>query len=389
MKITLKERSPNHWRLRLETGKDEAGNRVFKYETVTGSCKDAERRRFEILHGHETGAFAVPSKITLAAFFRRWIETRLALSKITRSTAENYRQMFDVYVAPKLGGKKLQAISGPDVQQIYVAMASGTGQNRAKKLSENTLRHMHRIMAALFHAARRSRLIKVNVMEEVEPPNIVRSKPKAITGDDAVRLVETLAGDWKEPIVILALSAGLRRGEVLGLRWKDVDLNSGKLSVNGQLVEYQDHSVQWKAPKTAAGTRTISLPSAAVDLLHRIRRQAAETRLRLGVGGGGLDDAYVFTADGETPHKPSRLSRSFSAHCDAHGLPEFTFHGTRHTHLTELLRRVGKAGAKAVSERAGHADLTTTLKIYQTVFVGDDENLAELSAGLIGSARRE
>jgi integrase len=195
--------------------------------------------------------------------------------------------------------------------------------------------------------------------------------------------LSSIAGKWFEPIVVLALSSGLRRGEVLGLRWGDVDLDAGRIFVRGQLIEYQDHSVEYVTPKTESGVRTITLPAQTVELLRQLRKDAAALRLRLGLGGG-LDDAYMFTRDGANPIRPRKLSTDFDGHCDTLGLPHVTFHALRHTHLTELLKRVGKEGAKAVSKRAGHADVTTTLSVYQTVFEGDDAHLAELSAGLLG-----
>lgn len=381
MKVTYLERAPGTWRLRIELGKGPDGRRQFKYEVVHGSRDNAERRRFMILHEHEEGTFAVPDKVTLGAFFKQWIVTRLAMKKITRSTAENYTQMFNEYVADKLGGSRVQKITGADIQAVYTAMATQPTAKR-KVLSDNTVRHMHRIMSSLFKAARRAKLVKSNPIEEVEAPNRAKQKPKALTAAGAVELLASLAGDWREPITLLALAAGLRRGEVLGLRWKDVELDAGKLHVRGQLVQYNDGTIEWHVPKTERGLRTISLAAEVVDMLRRLRIEAGTRRMSAGLGGG-LDDAYVFTADGVAPIKPKALTSAFSAHCDAHGFAEFTFHGTRHTHLTELLRRVGKTGAKAVSERAGHADVTTTLSIYQTVFESDDRELAELSNGLL------
>jgi integrase len=130
--------------------------------------------------------------------------------------------------------------------------------------------------------------------------------------------------------------------------------------------------------------RTVSVSSEIVDMLRRLRIEAGRARMALGLGGR-LEDAYVLTReDGESPLRPDNISDAFRYHVRKNGLPErFTFHGTRHTHLTVLLRKVGQAGAKAVSERAGHADITTTLRVYQSVFESDDRNLADLSAGII------
>jgi integrase len=183
VKVTLIERAPGHWRLRMEVGQDAEGKRLFRYETVRGSREDAERRRFAILHQHEEGTFATPEKITLATFFERWMETRKALKKIRRTSVENYQTMFRAYVAPVLGSKRLQAITGPDIQGLYVTIANGG------RLSDASLRHLHRIMAALFHAARKARVLKVNPMEEVEAPMATRPKPKALSEEDARRLL--------------------------------------------------------------------------------------------------------------------------------------------------------------------------------------------------------
>jgi integrase len=121
MKVTLKERAAGHWRLRLEVGKDASGKRLFKYETVKGTREDAERRRFEILHAHEEGSYALTDKITLGAFFARWIETRRALNKIRRSTTENYACIFNTHIAPTLASSRLQSITGADIQNPLCA----------------------------------------------------------------------------------------------------------------------------------------------------------------------------------------------------------------------------------------------------------------------------
>jgi integrase len=182
--------------------------------------------------------------------------------------------------------------------------------------------------------------------------------------------------------MILAFTTGLRRGEVCGLRWGDIDLSNAKLTVNGQFVQYADSTVEWVPTKTDAGLRTVSLDADTVEMLRRLRAQLAERRIGAGLGGK-LDEDFVFSrpSDGG-PVKPSNLGVAVRQYCDRLGFEDFTFHRARHTHLTALLARVGKAGAKAVSQRAGHADLSTTLSIYQTVFEEDDRALAELTSGL-------
>lgn len=382
MKISCVERTAGHWQIRIDTGnRDDAGQRVFKYETITGSEDDAFKRRFAILTEHEQGTFALPDKVTLGTFFDRWLETRTALKIIRRTSSENYNKCFDAYVRPTLGNKRLQSVTGQDLQGVYIAMSGD-------QLSQSTIHHVHRILCAMLKAARKAKLIKTNPMEEVEAPRRPKTTPKAIDEAATVKLLQTLENNWKWPTAVLSFAAGLRRGEVLGLRWKDFDSVSGKLAIVGQVVEYADHSIEWAWLKTEAGRRVITLPQEAADLLRTLHRDAAARRLSLGLGGG-LDEAPIFTPDGVSFYKPEKLTREFSQHCDAHGLPDFTFHGARHTHITDLLRKVGKTGAKAVSQRAGHSDIMTTLRIYQTVFEGDDAELGALSGGFLKGNGRQ
>jgi integrase len=374
MRVTYLERSPGTWRLRIENGKDPEGRRQFSYETVRGNEEAAQRRRFELLQAHEQGSWTQPDKLLFGEFLRGWIEQRQALGKISRASAENYAAVLRSTVVSTLGGIRLQQVKGVQIQALYTKLLA--------TLAPETVRHIHKILACAFKGARKARLIIVNPIEEVEAPKATARKAKALDDAGVERLLAAVAGDWKEPLVLIGLGAGLRRGEICGLRWKDVDLDGRRLHVRGQLLQYDDGTTEWRAPKTAAGTRVVSIPGELVDLLRGLRRTAAEHRLRAGLGGG-LDDAYVFTRDGDRPILPDSLTMSFTALCRGVGLPEFTFHGTRHTHITALLKRVGREGAKAVSKRAGHANVNVTLDVYQAVFESDDRELGDLASGIL------
>jgi integrase len=272
------------------------------------------------------------------------------------------------------------------IQGLYTRLLTEPRREGRSPLSLSSVAHLHRLLASAFKAARKVKLIKVNPMEEVQPPRPVKAMPKALDEAGVTKVLNALKGDWREPIAVAALVTGLRRGEVLGLRWKDVELDTARIHIRGQLVEYKDGTLAWVPPKTEKGLRSISIGCELVALLRRIRIEAAEWRMRAGLGGG-LEDAYVFTRDGVSPIRPDGFSKSFNQLCDAIGLPDFTFHGARHTHATELLKKVGKAGAKAVSQRLGHSDITTTLGIYQRVFEGDDRELADLASGILGGRK--
>lgn len=382
MNVTFIERSPGAWRLRIELGRDAKGIRQFKYETLHGTADDAARRRHELMTQHEQGTFTEPSKLLVSGYLPAWIKQRQALGKITRSTAENYTTIVNAYILPGLGGYRVQKITGSILQTFYAEFATTPLKTTGRVPAPNTVQHVHRILSKAFKAARKARLVTVNPIEEVEAPSGQRARPKALNEANAQRLMASLAGSWMEPVAALALSTGMRRGELCGLRWQDVDMPAGRLHVRGQLIKYNDGTVEWKTPKTESGLRSIAVSDEVMATLRRARAVAAEARMKAGIGGG-LDVAWVFSRDGINPIDPDTLTHKFSDHCEAHGLPAFTFHGTRHTHLTALLRQVGEAGAKAVSKRAGHKKVTTTLEIYQTVFDEDDRALANMSGGLI------
>jgi integrase len=279
--------------------------------------------------------------------------------------------MLDAYVIPKLGATRLQKLAAHEIQGAYASML-------AAGLSRSTVYQLHRILRCALRSARKTRLIVVNPMEEVEAPKGVKATPKATDAAGMAKILAACEGDWKWPIAVVAFGCGLRRGEVLGLRRKDVDLSGARISVCGQLVEYHDGTNAWREPKTASGVRTVAISPELVDVLRGVLREGLEARMRAGIGGDGLDEAPVFTRDGVTFIRPGTLSNGFNELCDKLGMPAFTFHGTRHTHATMLLQRVGKAGAKAVSQRLGHADIAVTLRVYQTVLADDDRELADM-----------
>lgn len=377
MNVTYIERSPGVWRLRIERGRDGAGKRQFAYETVRGAEEDAKRRRWEILKAFEEGAWANPDKITVAAYLTRWIENRAAMGAICRTTAETYGKHVRVHVIPQIGGVRLQRLTGAQIQAAYVAML--TGEN---PLAPASALNVHRILKTALTDARRARLLTINPIEEVTPPRARRGRRqnKAVEQDAVERLLREIAGDWKEDVVRFALGTGLRRGEVCGLQWNNLDLDRGRATVTHQIVQYDGDGFERKQPKSESSLRRVSLPAALVDMLRSRRARAGAEALA--AGRGAIDDAYVFSqgADG-APLMPDALTAGFRRLAAKVGLPEFTFHGLRHTHITALLRN--GADVTAVSARVGHSTPAMTMNVYKSVFEEDHDKLADLSGGLL------
>lgn len=373
MKVTILEKRPGVFRLRIETVDGATGERKFAYETVKGTSDDAARRRHAILAKYEEGSWSDPSRLTVARFLETWLENKLAMGVIGKLTHDNQWAMIRKWIMPACGATRLQRLKAEQIQDLYKDMIK-------KGLAAITVAALHKnVMVPAMRDARKSRLVVVNVLEEVTPPRAGRTEPKALDPAAVERILRGLTGSWIEHISLFALGTGLRRGEACGLRWKDVDLAARVVHVRGEIVQFQTKEAGWiwKEPKTLAGVRTVSLPAPLVEMLTELRATVASRNL------AELREGYVFTDGGLAPMMPRAVSSAFKAiarKCGVEG--RGAFHRLRHTHITVLLRNVGKEGAKAVSQRVGHANVMITLNVYQTVFEGEDKGLADLAAGL-------
>lgn len=379
MKVTLKEMRPSVWRLRIET--KVAGDRHFSYETVHGDRLAAEVRRRELLKEADAGAWSAPDKVLCGAFFLAWAEGKHAKGDIGETTLANYKAMITRYVLPALGGVRVQAVTGRDIERLYLGLL--------KQVSQNTVSILHSaVVAPAFKYARKQKLITCNPMEEVDAPKHKKTEPKALDPKALGRLLDAIVGHEHEDFIFTALGTGLRRGELCALRWKDVIFNDGTITVNGQIVEIQNTGEETvrkhKAPKTAAAKRVVYMPPEVCD---RLRARFAATRQEALAEGAAarIQDRYVF--GGDTPLSPKAMTSVVSRLATKHGVTlldgrAFTPHAARHTYATTMLREVGKEGAKAVSQGLGHAGIEITLKTYQTVFEEDRRRLGEVASNV-------
>jgi integrase len=176
------------------------------------------------------------------------------------------------------------------------------------------------------------------------------------------------------PKIIVALFCGLRRGELLALRWSAVDLDAGVLHVREVLEQTRAHGIRVKAPKTAAGKREVTLPDIVVETLRDHRREQLELRMKLGLGKL-TDDAYVFCSplDG-APQSPQALTVEWATVAEAIGMGDITLHALRHTHASMLI--AAGLDVVTVSKRLGHASPAITLKVYAHCFKQRDDTAA-------------
>jgi integrase len=287
-----------------------------------------------------------------------------AAGDITTGTAERYRQLLEYQIAPHLGTSLLQKLSRLDIEGWHTTLRNGG-------LAARTIGHAHRVLAKALNDAERDGMVTRNVCRLQRAPKIADEEMAIV--QDVPGLVAALKGWRYETVAMVSLFTGMRRGEILALRWSRVDLDAKVIQVREALEATEAHGLGFKPPKSRAGRRDITLPDALVDALREHRKSALEIRLQLGIGKLP-DDALLFATIEGAPLWPNNVSVAWRAFAKSIGLPDVTFHALRHTHASQLI----DAGVDivSISKRLGHAKPDITLKVYAHLFRNDDSKCA-------------
>jgi integrase len=336
------------------------------------------------------GAHVVPAKITLGEWLDQWLGTL----RLAPSTMASYRKNVRLHIKPKLGPVPLVKLVGTKITTHYRELETGGRQDHKEgtPLSPRTVRYIHTILKAALREAVAQGLIATNPADKAKPPAAREAKAPEIHPWTAAELSAFLA--WADERAsadavawrVLAFT-GMRRGELLGLRWRDLDLDATRLSVRRSVgvVKTKGKGEQLVEGSTKSGReRVVDLDRQTVEALRRYRVARAGLDLRL-----ARDDALIF-GDLEGGYlNPDRFSRRVTralAACasqpDAPTLPTIRVHDLRHTHATLLL--ANGIPVKVVSERLGHATVTITMEIYQHVLPGMQAEAAAKFAAIVG-----
>lgn len=318
--------------------------------------------------------------MTLSAFLDEWLPA--VRSTVRPSTFATYETVVNCYLKKNIGSLPLQAITPLTLRTLYADLLATGRKNGKDGLSPATVRYVHAVLRKALKDAVRSNLVTRNVAELVDPPRVPRAQIKTWSAREVRTFLEHVRDDRLYAAYVLAATTGMRRGEVLGLRWQDVDLNHGRVSVSQTLVVVSGYDVQYSEPKTAKGRRMVALDEQTTAAL---REQRERQLLERALWGDAYEDAdLVFTRENGTPLHPDLFSDAFWRHIEAAKLPRIRFHDLRHTHATLAL----SAGIhpKVVSERLGHASIVITLDTYSHAIPAMQETAAALIASLVFDA---
>jgi integrase len=373
MRGNITRRGKSSWRIKFDVGADETGKRLIQYQTVHGSKKDAQAELAKRLTEFAEGRYVAPTVETVASYAEHWLEH---IAPATRSpiTVSRYRTLIVTHIIPGLGDKALQSLDGVRIDKFYAGLRTN-GRWYGGGLSSMTLHHLHSVLSQILESAVKARKLARSPIADVQTKPKPKTKQIEVLNEIELATLLDHLRDKGHPLylpVLLASATGLRRGEVLGLRWQDIDFAKETLQV-AQAVEKIGGKLHIKAPKTARSRRTIKLPAALVPELTRHRKEQSELRLKLGLGKNSAD--LVFTTPLGAMMNPNYLSESFSFEVKAAGLKPVTFHGLRHTHITHLLK--SGVPVHVVSARAGHSKPAVTLNTYSHLLGGEDDLAAD------------
>ncbi len=375
----------NSWSFVVELPTDPStGKRQQKWHSGYRTRKEAEQARVEKLAQIQTGAYIATSKETLGHFIPVWLK---AIEKTIRpATLHSYERNLRLHVVPRIGTLPLVKIDAGVLNGLYSDLLTDGRKDGRGGLSPRTVRYIHTILhRALKDAVRWHRLLR-NPADAADPPRAAaNASPEIITWEaaDLRRFLEAAKADRLCPVFVVIATTGMRRGEALGLRWADVDLEEGRAAIR-QTVIAVNHEVQISTPKTAKSRRSVALDRGTVAALRAHRQRQLEERMLM--GAGFTDHDLVFCKVTGGPLHPERFSREFDRRVERWGLPKLTIHGLRHTWATLAL----KAGIhpKLVQERLGHANVGITLDTYSHATPAMQSEAAETVAGFVFGARR-
>jgi integrase len=366
MKGHIRERAPGHWAIVLDLHDPQSGKRRRKWHSFIGTKREAQVECARLISEMKGGTYLEPSKITIAQFLERWLD--YAKSKVSPRTYERYCEIVRKNIIPALGAIHLTKLRPAQIAGAYNnALASGRRDGKGG-LAPTTVIYMHRLIKQSFGQAVRWELLTRNPADAVDPPKTERAALTTYDMDQTAELLEALRGTRLRLPVLLAVMCGLRRGEIVALRWRHIDFDAGKMAVV-ESAEQTARGVRYKPPKSGKG-RAVALSEMVVAELRRHRLAQAEELLRLGIRQS--DATFVYARQDGEPMQPRSLSQMWAA--TETGLPRIPFHNLRHSHATHML--AAGVHPKVASERLGHSRVGITLDLYSHVLPGMQEDAA-------------
>ncbi|MGY5341729.1 tyrosine-type recombinase/integrase [Paenibacillus glucanolyticus] len=400
----IQKRGENSWFFTVYTGKGPSGKYGRKTKTITVTDEallkttkklqnylDDEYSKFR--QEVEAGEYITPQRMTFDAFIKEW-RSKYSIKHLEHKTRIAYESHLKKRILPTFGHMKLEDIKPLHIVDFLESLEKdgGRGDNKSGGLSSGTIQINHRVLKNIFSRAVEWKIIKANPVMSVKKPKVVN---KEIIPYDEQEVSQLLQALEKEPfhwrmMVTLALTTGMRRGELLGLEWKHIDWKTGVIDVSQTLVQALKGEIIVKEPKTKNSQRKVSLPSSVLEELreyyaHRIKERDKLKDAWNGTDREGREWNFIFSHADGTPFHHERPYLWFRQFIQKNKLRYIRFHDLRHTSATLLINQ--GVHAKIISERLGHGNITTTMNIYGHALRSADQAAADKFDSLFTSRK--
>jgi len=360
MRGSIRSKGKNSWQLQIYTGVGPDGNAKRYFETVRGRKGDAQKRLTELLSSLDKGVLIPVGRLTVAEHLHQWLEGYVK-TNCSQRTYDGYQSIIEGHLIPALGSIQLKHLHPQAIQSYY-------GKS-CEKLSARTVHHQHRVLSQSLKYAVRQGYLGRNPAELVDPPSPRKKTMRTLTPFEVEVLFDRAADSYYYPVFYTAVSSGLRQAELLGLRWRDIDLDM--LSISVSQVLYKRHGVcQFKEPKTSHSRRRVAKTPKIALFLREYKQERESISLHLGKLLS-LDDLVFANIEGK-PLDPGVLSHTFHRIAIQAGLKDVHFHTLRHTFASLMLLRGAKP--KVISEALGHASVAFTMDCYSHIIEGMQED---------------
>ncbi|MFE1631244.1 tyrosine-type recombinase/integrase [Brevibacillus reuszeri] len=385
---SIEKRGTNSWRLVVEAGTDAKGKRIKRYKSIRVEDKALLRTTKKLddylnteLHKFkmevEAGEYIAPEKMTFGAFVEEW-RTKYAVKELSPKTLATHMRFINLRILPVFELKRLDQIKAFHIVQFLSELGEDGNRLDGKdgKLSSGTIHYVYRILKNIFSRAEEWKIIKGNPVADVKRPKVTHKEVEVYDEIEIAALFEALE---KEPIhwrmmITMALTTGLRRGELVGLEWKHVNLEKGTIDVKQSIALAVNGEPVITEPKTKKSRRTISLPDSVVDDLKEYKKYIHEQLQNVRDRWKGGEHFFVFCHEDGRPFYPETPYLHFRTFLKKNNLRYIRFHDLRHTSATMLINQ--GVHAKIIAERLGHASITTTMNVYGHALRSADKEAA-------------
>jgi integrase len=373
---SLQQRGKNSWRLIVYAGVGPDGKEIRHRKTIQAASKrEAEKELAKFVVEVEQKQCIVPSRLTLAEFSTQWLKM-YAKKELSPTTAQGYASMLRLRILPALGHIQLDELKPLHLIKFYDNLKEN-GIRLDKKpggLSQQSILHHHRLISSMLQTAVEWQLLSLNVAKNIKSPKTSKQEMEFYDESEVHTILKHLQNEEIKfrSLITLAITTGLRKGELLGLEWQHINFEKQTLEVKQASQYLNGKGLVTKEPKSNTSKRNLSLSDTEVTLLRELKAFQEEQKAEL--GSHWLDSNRLFTQWNGNPMHPNTVNNWFQKFLKRHGIAKKRFHSLRHTNITLLLAQ--NVDVMTVIRRAGHADGTMTLNRYGHALERGDRSAA-------------